>query len=122
MTAKTTHAACRSKPSSYAVSTEDRTSIQTPGAFMAKRMAQDHRSEVESSLADPPSAGNRAADPLGGWSVGMTKGCKLSIVRRDEPAKRARDRSPTKSGCHHLDHSRVEVITWRHHRRRDVFG
>src|SRR6202521_5126605 len=47
LSGKTTHAAWRSKPSFYAVSTEDRTINPDLERFMAKRMGgrQDHRSE-----------------------------------------------------------------------------
>ena len=55
LTGKTTHAAWRSKPSFYAVSTEDRTINPDLERFMAKRGRYDHRGEGQPPLADLPS-------------------------------------------------------------------
>ena len=53
LTGKTTHAAWRSKPSYYAVSTEDRTINPDLERFMAKRNGrEDNRGEGQPSLAD----------------------------------------------------------------------
>jgi pimeloyl-ACP methyl ester carboxylesterase len=48
LTGRTTHAAWRSKPSYYAVSTEDRTINSDPERFMAKRM-QTETIQINSS-------------------------------------------------------------------------
>jgi hypothetical protein len=61
---KTTHAAWRSKPSFYAVSTEDRTITPELERFMAKRMGgQDHRGQLQPSLADFASGRDRGPGP-----------------------------------------------------------
>jgi pimeloyl-ACP methyl ester carboxylesterase len=58
LTGKTTHAAWRSKPSWYAVSTEDRTINPDLERFMAKRMgAKTIETESQSSFADLPPKG-----------------------------------------------------------------
>ena len=63
---KTTHAAWRSKPSFYAVSTEDRTINPDLERFMAKREGrQDHRSEGEPSVADLSTRRDHPVDPGG---------------------------------------------------------
>jgi hypothetical protein len=61
---KTTHAAWRSKPSFYAVCTEDRTINLDLERFMAKRTgAQEHRSEGESPVADILTRRDHPVDP-----------------------------------------------------------
>src|SRR5262249_14026577 len=65
LSGKTTQAAWRSKPSYYAVSTEDRTINPDLQRFMAKRMGAK-TIEVKAShlsLSDLPSRGDHAADP-----------------------------------------------------------
>ena len=72
---KTTQAAWRSKPSFYAVSTEDRTINPDLERFMAKRGRQDHRGQGQPSLADLPSRRNHAIN-LGG--------CRSARMRQEK--------------------------------------
>ena len=66
LTGKTARAAWRSKPSWYAVSTEDRTINPDLERFMAKRMgAKTIEVKAQSSFADLPPKGNLSTDPGG---------------------------------------------------------
>jgi pimeloyl-ACP methyl ester carboxylesterase len=94
LTGKTTHAAWRSKPSWYAVSTEDRTINHDLERFMAKRIGgQDYRSESQPSIADLPPKGNLSTDPGGsrtdlGRRGASTNGVNVRFSNRPVGVKR----------------------------------
>ena len=78
LTGKTTHAAWRSKPSFYAVSTEDRTINPDLERFMAKRMGAK-TIEVKAShlalISQPEAIANLILEAAGRRSVPCISGC-----------------------------------------------
>jgi hypothetical protein len=69
LTGKTKHAAWRSKPSWYAVSTEDRAINRDLERFMAKRMARENdRGQGEPRFANIAARDDCKSDSGGGWT------------------------------------------------------
>jgi hypothetical protein len=86
LTGKTTHAAWRSKPSYYAVSTEDRTINPDLERFMAKRMGAKIIEVKASHLANLPSRQNHTADPRSRGPASLTSPAHAQHERSAAPA------------------------------------